>query len=151
MTSLMCPCRLEYSYNGQVAKTKWVWHCCRQPWWCEDETAQIHSHMYTEALYFSHPLAKSNLLRPFYDSLTKLWSMEITFPWLDIPLSCSSRPTSGDKAGLRRRSAVLKPTGNLTKVCLRHLNKTSENYVNFFKRAEYVTFNLRTQLTGSIF
>lgn len=61
-----------------------------------------YTHMYTEAPYFSHPFAKSNLLRPFYDSLTKLWSMEITFPWLDIPLSRSSRPTWGHKAKPRR-------------------------------------------------
>lgn len=61
-----------------------------------------YTHTYTDARHFSHLLAKSNLLRPFYDSLTKLWSMEITFSWLDIPLSCLSRPTSGDKAEPRQ-------------------------------------------------
>lgn len=85
---------LEYSNSRQVDTAEWVWQTSRQPRWCEGETAQIHWHMYTEALYFSHPLTKSNLLRPFYDSLTKLRSMEITFSWLDIPLSCLSRPTS---------------------------------------------------------
>lgn len=38
------------------------------------------SHMHADATYFSHPSAKSDLLRPLYDSLKKLWSMEITFP-----------------------------------------------------------------------
>lgn len=79
------------------------------------------SHMYTEALYFSHPLAKSNLLRPFYDSLTKLRSMEITFPWLDIPLSRSSRPALGDKAGLRRMPGTDRSCGSSESVAFQRV------------------------------
>lgn len=44
---------LKYSYSRQVAATEWVWRCCRQLWWCEDETAQIHSHVYRGPVFFT--------------------------------------------------------------------------------------------------